>query len=106
MGALPFVQTRCGGKAGICERSILGPGITIMMNPLPQPSFRRATAADSATIAALTRAAYAHYVPRLGREPQPMTTDYDQILAAHPVWLLCLADEPIGVLVLMHEPEA
>jgi ribosomal protein S18 acetylase RimI-like enzyme len=77
-----------------------------MMNPLPQAVFRRATAADSATIAALTRAAYAHYVQRLGREPQPMTTDYDEILAAHPVWLLRLADEPIGVLVLMHEPEA
>ncbi len=76
------------------------------MPPLPQPSFRRADAADSAAIAALTRAAYAHYIPLLGREPQPMTADYDQILATHPVWLLCLADEPIGVLVLMHEPEA
>src|SRR5258705_277481 len=63
------------------------------MPPLPQPSFRRADAADSAAIAALTRAAYAHYIPLLGREPQPMTADYDQILATHPVWLLCLADD-------------
>jgi ribosomal protein S18 acetylase RimI-like enzyme len=77
-----------------------------MMESQPEPVFRRATAADIPAIVAITRAAYTKYVARLGREPQPMTTDYDQILASHPIWLLCLAGEPAGVLVLMHEPEA
>jgi len=77
-----------------------------MMQSFPQPVFRRATTADIPIIIALTQAAYTKYIARLGREPQPMTADYDQILATQPVWLLCLADEPIGVLVLMHEPEA
>src|SRR5262245_49558931 len=71
----------------------------------PQPVFRRAVPADSGIIAAITNAAYTKYIARMGREPQPMTADYDQILATHPVWLLCRADEPVGVLVLMHEPE-
>jgi ribosomal protein S18 acetylase RimI-like enzyme len=52
----------------------------------------------------IRHAAYAKYVPRMGRKPQPMTADYHQILAEHPVWLLYLGDRPAGVLVLMHEP--
>ena len=76
-----------------------------MENP-QHPVLRRASAADTATVAAITQAAYAKYIPRLGREPQPMTADYAQILAAHPVWLLCLDEHPVGVLVLMHEPDA
>lgn len=66
---------------------------------------RRATADDVPTIAAITDAAYATYVPLLGRKPQPMTADYNQIVADQPVWLLCLDDQPAGVLVLMKEPE-
>ncbi len=39
-------------------------------------SVRPAAAADSATITELVRAAYAQWVPLLGREPLPMTVDY------------------------------
>ena len=37
---------------------------------------RRATPADAPAIAALTAAAYSKYIVRMGREPQPMRTDY------------------------------
>jgi GNAT superfamily N-acetyltransferase len=41
---------------------------------------RRAVAADAAAIRALTRAAYAKWVPVIGREPTPMAADYDAAL--------------------------
>jgi ribosomal protein S18 acetylase RimI-like enzyme len=41
---------------------------------------RRAVAADAADIRRLTRAAYAKWVPLIGREPKPMTADYDEAL--------------------------
>jgi GNAT superfamily N-acetyltransferase len=46
-------------------------------------SLRRATAADAANVRALTRAAYAKWVPLIGREPLPMTADYDRAVADH-----------------------
>jgi ribosomal protein S18 acetylase RimI-like enzyme len=71
-----------------------------------QIAIRRAAPSDAESIAALTDAAYARYVPRMGRKPQPMTVSYHDILAAHPVWLLCVGQAHAGVLVLMHEPDA
>jgi ribosomal protein S18 acetylase RimI-like enzyme len=44
---------------------------------------RRATAADAGAIRDLTRLAYAKWVPLIGREPKPMTADYDQAVARH-----------------------
>jgi ribosomal protein S18 acetylase RimI-like enzyme len=44
---------------------------------------RQATAADADAIRALTRQAYAKWVPLIGREPKPMTADYDQAVARH-----------------------
>jgi GNAT superfamily N-acetyltransferase len=44
---------------------------------------RRATAADAANVRALTRSAYAKWVPLIGREPLPMTADYDRAVADH-----------------------
>ena len=70
-----------------------------------QNSIHRAAAGDVAAIAALTDAAYAKYLPRMGRKPQPMTVDYHQIVSAHPVWLLRVGQALAGVLVLMHEPD-
>lgn len=70
------------------------------------PALRRATPADAPAIAALTDAAYEKYIARMGRPPQPMTTDYAQIVAEHPVWVLDEGGRLAGVLVLMHEPDA
>ena len=66
---------------------------------------REASIADVKTIAALTDAAYAKYIPRLGRKPQPMTADYEQVLSEHHAWLLYLNDQPVGVLILMYESD-
>lgn len=44
---------------------------------------RRATPADAGAIRELTRAAYAKWVPVIGREPLPMTVDYGWAVSAH-----------------------
>ena len=44
---------------------------------------RMAGAGDAAAIRALTREAYAKWVPLIGREPRPMTADYAQALKTH-----------------------
>jgi ribosomal protein S18 acetylase RimI-like enzyme len=53
------------------------------MAPLPPTALRRATPADAATIRDVTRAAYARWVPVIGREPLPMRVDYDAAVLAH-----------------------
>ncbi len=62
---------------------------------------RLASPDDADIVAALTDAAYATYIFRLGRKPQSMTADYRHLATDHPVWLLYLGDQPAGVLVLM-----
>ncbi len=73
---------------------------------MPHGSIRQAFPSDAENIAALTDAAYANYVPLLGRKPQPMTADYPQLLTEHPIWLLWHDERVVGVLVLIHEPGA
>jgi N-acetylglutamate synthase-like GNAT family acetyltransferase len=50
------------------------------MVPFP---LRRATSADAGTVRALTRLAYAKWVPLIGREPKPMTADYRRAIIEH-----------------------
>ncbi len=52
------------------------------------PAIRRAIAADSALVRTISRAAYAKWVPLIGREPWPMTADYDEALRNHIIDLL------------------
>jgi ribosomal protein S18 acetylase RimI-like enzyme len=42
---------------------------------------------DAASVSALIRATYSLYVPRLGRDPQPMTDDYAALIEAGEVWV-------------------
>jgi ribosomal protein S18 acetylase RimI-like enzyme len=49
---------------------------------------RRAAPADSALVRSLTRMAYAKWVPLIGREPRPMTADYERAVAEHLIDLL------------------
>ncbi|WP_149541170.1 GNAT family N-acetyltransferase [Siccirubricoccus phaeus] len=51
-------------------------------------ALRAATLADVPAIRALTRAAYAKWVPLIGREPAPMTADYEEAVQAHRIDLL------------------
>ena len=45
--------------------------------------FRAADAADAAAIRDIVRAAYAKWVPVIGREPLPMRADYDKAVREH-----------------------
>lgn len=44
---------------------------------------RRGVVADAPAIRDLTRAAYAKWVPVIGREPKPMTVDYEAAVRSH-----------------------
>jgi GNAT superfamily N-acetyltransferase len=49
---------------------------------------RRAAPPDAPAVLALTRDAYAKWVPLIGREPKPMGADYDRAVREHLVDLL------------------
>ena len=66
---------------------------------------RNAQAHEAEAMRALVRAAYAHYVPRLGREPMPMLDDYAARVAAGQAWLLEDGEDLLGALVLEDTPE-
>ena len=51
---------------------------------------RQGTAGNARAIRELTRAAYAKWVPVIGREPKPMTADYGEALRKHRFDLLYL----------------
>ena len=55
-------------------------------------TLRQAVATDASAIRDLTRAAYAKWVPRIGREPKPMTADYDAAVRTHRFDLLYAGD--------------
>ncbi len=55
-------------------------------------TLRLAVAADAPAIRTLTRAAYAKWVPLIGREPKPMGADYEAAVARHRFDLLFVGD--------------
>ncbi len=57
------------------------------------PTLRQAAASDAAAVRALTRAAYAKWVPLIGREPKPMGADYEAAVVRHRVDLAYLGGE-------------
>jgi ribosomal protein S18 acetylase RimI-like enzyme len=61
---------------------------------------RPATAADVPRLTELVRAAYAHYVPRLGGPPRPMTDDYAEVVRSHRVIVVERSGEIVGMVVL------
>ncbi len=67
--------------------------------------FRRATPADAAAVRDLTRAAYAKWVPLLGREPKPMGADYAAALRDHLVELLYQGDTLAGLAEMIPQPD-
>lgn len=67
---------------------------------------RPATPDDRAAIEAIVEAAYAIYVPRIGRRPMPMDDDYAARIAAGEAHVLEQDGAVLGVLVLEHEEDA
>jgi ribosomal protein S18 acetylase RimI-like enzyme len=61
---------------------------------------RLAEPADLDAIQRVVREAYAVYVPRIGREPAPMTADYAALVDAREVRVATDTDVVVGVLVV------
>ena len=61
---------------------------------------RRASDSDTSGIRAVVDAAYARYVPRIGRTPAPMCADYERLVAAGDVWVGEDDGRVVGVLVI------
>ncbi len=59
---------------------------------------RRAAPADAQAIRELTRAAYARWVPVIGREPKPMAADYDAAVRHHLIDLLHVGGELVALI--------
>src|SRR5262249_28529228 len=63
------------------------------------PLIRKATAEDTARIRAIAHAAYAKYVPRIGREPAPMVADFAAEVAAGHVVVIATAGAGGGYMI-------
>jgi ribosomal protein S18 acetylase RimI-like enzyme len=63
-------------------------------------SLRPATAVDVPRLTELVRAAYAHYLPRLGGLPRPMTDDYAEVVRTHRVIVAERGGQVLGLVVL------
>jgi ribosomal protein S18 acetylase RimI-like enzyme len=61
---------------------------------------RPATEADAPRLAELARAAYGHYVERIGGPPRPITDDYVEVVRRHDVTVAERDGEIAGLLVL------
>lgn len=55
------------------------------MSPEAPLNLRPARAEDAGLIRAVVRSAYAKWVPIIGREPRPMSVDYEQALQKHDI---------------------
>lgn len=64
-------------------------------------NFRAALPEDATTIRTLVRAAYAKWVPVIGREPKPMSADYEHTVREHDFALLCNGEEIAGLIETM-----
>ena len=76
-------------------------------SPAPGASGRAIRPAGPADLDAVRRCvleAYALYVPRIGREPAPMTADYATLIGAGEIWVAEEAGRVVGVLVLRPLP--
>ena len=62
---------------------------------------RPATTADAAGIGECVRAAYSHYIERIGKPPGPMLDDYAQVVRDHRAYVIDDGGRIVGVLVLM-----
>ena len=70
------------------------------------PLIRKATAGDAARIGAIARAAYAKYVPRIGRELPPMVADFPAEVAAGRVVVIGTAGAVDGYMIAWPETDA
>lgn len=65
------------------------------------PAFRRAGPDDAGLVRDLTRAAYAKWIPVVGREPMPMQADYEKAVSEHRIDLLSIGGETLALIETM-----
>ena len=75
------------------------------MSPVSQPAFRRALPEDAEAVRTLVRAAYAKWVPIIGREPRPMVADYSAAIDNHDIDLLIEDGAPIALIETVVHPD-
>jgi ribosomal protein S18 acetylase RimI-like enzyme len=78
------------------------PGHALFADPIFE--LRRAVPSDASAIRVLTRAAYAKWVPLIGREPKPMVADYAVAVRDHRIDLLQVAGELAALVETVAEP--
>ena len=66
---------------------------------------RRAGEADAAAVRELTRSAYAKWVPLIGREPMPMTADYERAVREHMIDLLFVDARLVALIETVNEAD-
>lgn len=66
---------------------------------MAEPELRRAVREDAPVLRRIAEAAYALYVPRIGRRPAPMDADFSTQVARGRVWIAEVDGEPAGYLV-------
>jgi ribosomal protein S18 acetylase RimI-like enzyme len=69
-------------------------------------TIRLARLGDLPAVEEIVQAAYARYVPLIGRKPGPMLDDYAALIEGRHVHLLSDEDGPAGLLVLVAEEQA
>jgi ribosomal protein S18 acetylase RimI-like enzyme len=71
----------------------------------PSMELRPAEPHEAAAIAGIVRAAYARWVPAIGREPLPMRVDYDKALEEHRFDVIVDGDRIVGVIETMQRDD-
>ena len=66
---------------------------------------RPATPSDAAGISECVRAAYTHYIERIGTPPGPMLDDYAHVVRDHRAYVIDDGGQVVGVLVLMDKED-
>jgi ribosomal protein S18 acetylase RimI-like enzyme len=68
-------------------------------------SLDRARLSDAVLVRALTREAYAKWVPLLGREPTPMIADHEAAVRDHHIDILSLNGQQVALIELIAKPD-
>ena len=107
-GAVLVLETPGGGgmgDAGERDAEALQADVEAGLALVTVPGLRSATGADAAGIAQCVRAAYTHYVERIGTPPGPMLDDYHRVVRDHRAHVIDDGGEIVGVLVLMDKED-
>jgi ribosomal protein S18 acetylase RimI-like enzyme len=67
-------------------------------------TIRPATEADAPVLRSIAVAAYQRYVPRIGREPAPMTADYLAAARHGQAWIASKDGQAAGFIILIPQP--